>query len=423
MNTIKKCNYAGCQEPVWSESNNGLCLFHDPDNGKDEESARKVWERVEEKLDAKDGNFEGWHFPHFVGLDFGFAGRTIEHRLLLSDSVFDCDAYFCNLAISDDTSFSHAHFCRELNLRETTFEGNADFVQMTAEKSVAIESATFKDVSFHRAVFEGYVGFYDTTVHGHFNCTDAQFRNGMRIDNCVYNDLFDLWGSAVYGETFFLEDKFNRDASFVGTKFRGEFCMAECQFSREWPIILDLPARDRSSGEGVPFKRPGDGIGLYRAAKNTAHSTGDYTMEGEYHFAEQCAIDAAKANRFSFRLWEWAWNPFDVWRFVKAVSRYFFGRLVFGYGEKPIRAALWGLFVILLWAGQCYNQSGITDDTAGYVTSFRDALHFSVVTFTTLGYGDFQPLPHFRFWADVEALLGAGLMATFIVGLTRKYTR
>jgi len=43
------------------------------------------------------------------------------------------------------------------------------------------------------------------------------------------------------------------------------------------------------------------------------------------------------------------------------------------------------------------------------------------VTFTTLGYGDLIPKPGFRFWADMEALSGAALMALFVVGLTRKY--
>jgi len=45
------------------------------------------------------------------------------------------------------------------------------------------------------------------------------------------------------------------------------------------------------------------------------------------------------------------------------------------------------------------------------------------VTFTTLGYGDMAPKPYFRIPAAMEAVLGAALMATFIVSLTRKYMR
>jgi len=52
-----------------------------------------------------------------------------------------------------------------------------------------------------------------------------------------------------------------------------------------------------------------------------------------------------------------------------------------------------------------------------------EAFHFSVVTFTTLGYGDFEPKPRWRWLADLEAVLGAALLATFVVCLTRKYMR
>ena len=38
--------------------------------------------------------------------------------------------------------------------------------------------------------------------------------------------------------------------------------------------------------------------------------------------------------------------------------------------------------------------------------SFWDALYFSVTTFTTLGYGDLQPMPEMRLATSVEALAG-----------------
>ena len=48
---------------------------------------------------------------------------------------------------------------------------------------------------------------------------------------------------------------------------------------------------------------------------------------------------------------------------------------------------------------------------------FADALYFSVVTFTTLGYGDFQPAVSARLLAAIEALLGyvyLGLMVATV---------
>ncbi|NIY77388.1 two pore domain potassium channel family protein [Thalassospira sp. HF15] len=42
----------------------------------------------------------------------------------------------------------------------------------------------------------------------------------------------------------------------------------------------------------------------------------------------------------------------------------------------------------------------------GNDSGYLDAVYFSIVTFTTLGYGDFQPVSHLRILAAAEALFG-----------------
>ena len=55
--------------------------------------------------------------------------------------------------------------------------------------------------------------------------------------------------------------------------------------------------------------------------------------------------------------------------------------------------------------------------------TFGYALYFSVVTFTTLGYGDFTPVGWSRPFAAVEAFNGAFMIALFILGFVKKMTR
>jgi hypothetical protein len=68
---------------------------------------------------------------------------------------------------------------------------------------------------------------------------------------------------------------------------------------------------------------------------------------------------------------------------------------------------------ILVCAVQ-YKEIGIISPSGEISHSPFDALYFSIVTWTTLGYGDFQPTPELRIWAACEALMGYIIMAFYI---------
>lgn len=53
------------------------------------------------------------------------------------------------------------------------------------------------------------------------------------------------------------------------------------------------------------------------------------------------------------------------------------------------------------------------EEPAG-VTSYGDALYFSVITWTTVGYGDIRPSPDARLMTGIEALFGSIYMGIFI---------
>lgn len=88
--------------------------------------------------------------------------------------------------------------------------------------------------------------------------------------------------------------------------------------------------------------------------------------------------------------------------------------LLIGYGEKPVRVAVIAAAVMLCYAAAYYALNAISDPT------FADALYFSVVTFTTLGYGDVLPRSSFRLLAVSEALAGVVLSGLFLFALSRR---
>jgi hypothetical protein len=64
-----------------------------------------------------------------------------------------------------------------------------------------------------------------------------------------------------------------------------------------------------------------------------------------------------------------------------------------------------------------YHDTGLMESGSQRDVSPVDAIYFSIVTWTTLGYGDLSPAPDIRIYASLEALLGYIYMA-IAVGVT-----
>ena len=102
---------------------------------------------------------------------------------------------------------------------------------------------------------------------------------------------------------------------------------------------------------------------------------------------------------------------------------YFFGDLLCKYGTSFVRVLLWSTLVITLCAFLLSFNKGLLYHNATTDSSFIDALYFSIVSFTTLGYGDFHAIGAMRFVAATEGFLGAALMALFTVIVARNLIR
>jgi voltage-gated potassium channel Kch len=77
--------------------------------------------------------------------------------------------------------------------------------------------------------------------------------------------------------------------------------------------------------------------------------------------------------------------------------------------------------------GLFHNGQVYTFNTAHSFTEhlefFGNAIYFSIVTFTTLGYGDFSPVSWARPFAAIEGFVGAFMIALFILSFVKKMTR
>lgn len=94
------------------------------------------------------------------------------------------------------------------------------------------------------------------------------------------------------------------------------------------------------------------------------------------------------------------------------------------YGTRIACAGLvvQALLVILnfgaIFAGVGLGKSGSESTTP---VPFTDGLYFSIVTWTTLGYGDFTPGPEMRLAAALEALVGYVYFGLIVGLIARAY--
>ena len=153
-----------------------------------------------------------------------------------------------------------------------------------------------------------------------------------------------------------------------------------------------------------------DAASAYRALKQRHTEAGMYDIAGEFHYRE---MEARRK-----LAWKGNLARGEKRRLPYAVTLYAL-RFLYGYGERPQR--------VIGWAAAVVFGLALVHWAFGTVSGgFLDALYYSAVSFTALGYGASDSDPQGwagRFLGAGESFLGVFMMALFLVTFTRKMTR
>ncbi|MDD3803025.1 MAG: ion channel [bacterium] len=146
---------------------------------------------------------------------------------------------------------------------------------------------------------------------------------------------------------------------------------------------------------------------IYRQLKLMFRSFGFYSEADMYFFLELKAKRRSHSSLF--------------YRSVMKVVE-----LLTGYGIKIERMVLLALvnvvfFTVIYLAGSSFLISDENVKLLSFTEKTARALYFSIVTFTTVGYGDIHPAGFMRFVANAEAFSGLLIMGLFVVSITRKF--
>lgn len=147
----------------------------------------------------------------------------------------------------------------------------------------------------------------------------------------------------------------------------------------------------------------GDAASAYRALKQRHAEAGMYDIAGEFHYRE---MEARRKLAWKERRFPYAFPMYAL-------------RFLYGYGERPER--------VIGWAAAVVFGLALVHWAFGTVAGgFLDALYYSAVSFTALGYGASASDPQGwagRFLGAGESFMGVFMMALFLVTFTRKMTR
>ena len=154
-----------------------------------------------------------------------------------------------------------------------------------------------------------------------------------------------------------------------------------------------------------------EAMDVYLDLKNYFRTEGRYDISGEYFYREKIMERKLyyNSNKFSDK--------------VKWFISLLYSALC-GYGEKPYRVILSSLVIIFIFGTIFWASNGITTNM-DYNIKWYDNYYFSVVTFTTLGFGDIHPCSHFFFklCTMIEAFMGAFMIALFVLTFGRRLIR
>ncbi|MBU7028423.1 MAG: pentapeptide repeat-containing protein [Theionarchaea archaeon] len=267
-------------------------------------------------------------------------------------------------------------FIQKRKITYEALDGKFALVEMEYEYSIVpiLCEATFqKDAFFTKAIFQEDADFTKGTFQELTFFIEATFQRNANFSRATFHYVF------FNGASF-------QDVDFSGATFQEYANLWEATFQRVHFRSLEI---------------------IYRNLKQKMQRDGNYSQAGEFYYQEM-EIRRIRTKAKGGRLWL---------EFYHCLA---------GYGEKPVRTLLSSLLTITIfaffyWFLECLKYP---QDIHTVFEKFVCSTYFSFVTFTTLGLGDNHPVNNLgRMLVCVEAVIGAFLIALFVVVFARKMMR
>jgi len=237
--------------------------------------------------------------------------------------------------------------------------------------------------------FSGQLIFENLSVPGHVEIVNSRVRYPEFVHVIIHNNLV-LRNTRLYSDE-------NWNLAYLPNLLAelnvyGFIVIDNCQFNN--PYLAEV---------------------FYRIARTTWEGSGDKENADEYYYLEMLA-------RRKKVIQHYRKGPRTLKKMVKLLEvlfEFLFADLTCKYGtdwKRPV--FLWmGLVIFVFPVFYALTKSVVP------TSSLFDYVYFSIVTATTLGYGDLHPIGVGKVIASIEAIFGMFMWAVFLTVFARKYMR
>jgi hypothetical protein len=259
--------------------------------------------------------------------------------------------------------------------------------------------------------------------YSHINLVNRTSKTGYQLHNadCYHSDFnhahcfkLDLSGSSLMKADFSFANLHCANltgCNLLGTNFKG--AKLEHVIWGDYALQEQQANNAKSIGEKLDLYQQAEEV--YRNLRLVSEKQGLFEVAGTFFQREMVM------RRKQMPLW-------SINRIISKIVDMFCG-----YGELPMRvvAFTWSVLItftfLFFFSGLVFNGEVIAYNAQASfsenVEEFLSCAYFSIVTFTTLGYGDITPTGLSRVLAAIEALFGSFTLALFVVVFVKKMTR
>lgn len=285
---------------------------------------------------------------------------TFKNVINFRTAVFQQEVDFRRSVFEADLDFDESTFQRECGFREATFRSRADF-----HSAIFHKSASFWRAKFHSAADFHQVEFLDNAVFH-----ETHFQSGVNFSRVLFQQTLDCTGAHFSDATAFNRATFLGNTRFTSAQFATEASYRDVNYiSNTMPQLLF----NRLSGRS---QRPTE---FYLDSQHVDEVANPFFKR---YVADQQFIRAFhQANPVLAHLWRWSSDygrSLTLWAFWSLFFAFLFA---LAYMPIPTWMPTW----MQDWTPRFHQTTGVY---SGEPLTFWNCFYFSIVTFTTLGFGD-----------------------------------